>query len=164
MGARLRGLCRRFLGCLLHVRSSLMLQVSPWFSVISLLVSIASFALSFHVMRSNGKFLLAKTRSDLLTKIQETRSRYNELNQRYRTLTARSKQISAQNIASLAAFSQFEKNTERYYEKVQEKNYNVTVLEGMRHHIESMLIHIASDMKRLDEWEQKLDESSGKNS
>ena len=141
-----------------------MLQVSPWFSVISLLVSLASLALSFHVMRSNGKFLLAKTRSDLLTKIQETRSRYNELNRRYRSLTAKAKQISAQGIASLAEFAQFEKNTERYYKEVQEKDYNATELEGIRHHIESMLVHIAADMKRFDEWEQKLDEISQKNS
>ncbi len=132
-----------------------MQPISPWISIAALLVSLASFGLSLYVFYTNNRFLLAKTRSDLLTKIRETQNQYRELNHRYRSIAANAKRLTEKDIDMLVKYKEFENNTDSYYQTCRTGSHSAAELESVRHHIEGMLMSIAADMKRLDEWEGK---------
>jgi uncharacterized coiled-coil DUF342 family protein len=130
-------------------------NISSWISIIALMVSLASLGLSIYVFRANSQFLLAKTRSDLLTKIAEARTQYKELNRRYYSIAAGTKRLTTQNIEMLVEYKEFENNTDRIYKEVQTGQFSPAELEERRHSIEGMLLAIADDMRRIDEWEKE---------
>lgn len=136
--------------------------MSSWLNFLAIVISIISLAVSIYVMIQNGKHLLAKTRSDLLVLIQETRVRYGELNRRNLRIAESLTRVPAQFMDRLVDYRQYEKNMDRYYDEIKETNYTAAELEDYRSSIQSMLVHIAADMKQIDEWEQGGDESNGK--
>lgn len=104
-------------------------------------------------MHTNKKFLTAKTRSDLLTKIREARLKYKELNRRYRRRANAAPHLFEKDIHLLAEYAQFEKNTEQYYEDILNGSLSPAEMEDYRHRIEGMLLSTEHDLKLCDEWE-----------
>lgn len=138
-----------------------MTDVPAWVPIVALGSSLASLALSSHVMWTNKRFLAAKTKSDLLTKISEARVKYKELNRRYRQHANKSPRLTESDIQLLTEYSQFEKNTEQYYKDITTSTLSPAEMERYRHSIESMLLSIEHDFKICDEWDAN-DERVGK--
>lgn len=130
-------------------------------SALALIVSMASFGLSVYVYWSNAKFLLAKTRSDLLIKIDETRMKYKELNRRYHSIASNAKSLTPKNLDMLVQYKEFEKNTEMYFKDVRTRKFSLTELEELRYRIEGLLFLIAIDERRIDDWEKEEKQEKG---
>jgi hypothetical protein len=118
------------------------------------MISLASLGLSGFVARSNARIAKTQKRMELLTKLREVHIQYSELNRRYATLCKNFRSIPADVLEQLLKYKEYEKLTNGYYDFVANKDLSATEAEEWRHHIESMLLHVASDNRRIDEWEE----------
>jgi hypothetical protein len=129
-------------------------ELPVWISSAALVVSLASFGVSAYVARINVRITKTQKRMELLTKLREVHIQYSELNRRYATLCKNFRSVPADLLEKLLKYKEYEKLTNGYYDFVADKDLSATEAEEWRHHIESMLLHIASDNRRIDEWEK----------
>ncbi len=124
-------------------------------SATALIISLAGFSLSAYVAITNAHLLKTQKRRDLLTRIKEAKIQYQELNQRYRDLASRMTYIKPDILDTLIQYREYEKLTQGHYEFVQSANLSAAKLEEIRHHIDGMILAIAADNRRIDDFEQK---------
>lgn len=129
-------------------------ELTTLISGIALVVSVASLGISSFVAITNVRLTKKQKRMELLTRISEVRIQYGELNRRYQALCTQMKAITPEVLGNLLKYKEYEKLTSGYYDFVGTKDMSTTESEEWLHHIDSMLLHIASDIRRIDEWEK----------
>ena len=121
--------------------------------VAALIISLASLGLSVYVFVVTRRDARIKLHGDVLIMLAEARSRYRELNRRFRNIASRSTQFEQSHMKRLLEYQQFEENVDQRYAEVSASTLSTKELELLRRTTQAMLIAIAADIRRLDEIE-----------
>ena len=121
--------------------------------VAALIISLASLGLSAYVFVVTRRDARIKLHGDVLIMLAEARSRYRELNRRFRKIASRSTQLEQSHMKRLLEYQQFEENVDQRYAEVSASTLSTKELELLRRTTQAMLIAIAADIRRLDEIE-----------
>lgn len=130
-------------------------EMTTWISGAALVISLASFGLSFYVFTRNARLTTQQKKMELLTRMREAQIQYSELNRRYKRLCSLFRSIPPDVAEKLARYDKYEKDSGEYYKFAYSKRFRASELDEWQHHIDSMLLHIASDNRSIDEWEKK---------
>ena len=130
-------------------------EITIWISGTALAVSFASFGLSIYVFSRNARLATQQKKMKLLTKMREVQIQYGELNRRLIELCSNLQTIPQDVSESIIIYDNFEKLSNEYYDFVYDKSFSTYELDQWKHHIDSMLLHIAHDKKYIDEWKNK---------
>ena len=138
-------------------------DLPTWISGTALALSLASLGLSGFVAITNVRLTKTQKRMELLTRISEARIQYGELNRRYQSLSSQMMAVSPEMIDKLLKYKEYEKLTNGYYDFAAIADLSAAVSEELRHHVDSLLLHIASDNRRIDDWEKRIKAPEHKN-
>jgi hypothetical protein len=127
-------------------------EIIPW---TALAVSFASFGLSIYGFIRNTRLTMQQKKMELLTKMSEVQIQYEEINRILIDLCSNLQTIPQDIAESVITYNEFKKNSNEYYDFAYKNKISDYNIDQWKHHIDSMLLHIASDKKYIDEWKNK---------